>query len=129
MRSARDEPGTPREALERAEYVVTADIGPRMGTAAGGAVYSVSTLGLPVLKGDEVGHTELGVVVAPVPCPAGAGCGCAEGRPGADPLAGLRRAVLFLRWDDTTGYWHTLTPGVLPPLGPQGSLPGHWPSG
>lgn len=127
MSAPRDRARSPREALRHAEYVVTADVGRRSGTVAGAHVYQVSTVGLPVLKGEEVGHRELSVVVTPEPCPAGdcspGGAGC----PHIDPVAGLGRAVFFLRWDDDIGYWRTLTPGVLPLTGAGDTLPGRWP--
>ncbi|MEU5401888.1 hypothetical protein ABZ348_21615 [Streptomyces sp. NPDC005963] len=115
---------SPGEALERAEYVVTADIGPYAETVADARVYSVSTVGLPVLKGDETGHRALRVTVAPERGP--------DGVP-VDPLRGVRRAVLFLVRDEHDGGWRTLAPGVLVVTGAgaltgdNGPLPEHWP--
>ncbi|WP_329023501.1 hypothetical protein [Streptomyces sp. NBC_00690] len=118
MSSEHAPPGGPREALEWAEYVVTAEIGPPVDTVAGVPVHTVSTVGLPVLKGDETGHLGLRVAVTPAPGP--------DGAP-VDPLVGVRRAVLFLVRDERGGHWRTLVPGVLPVTDDGGSLPDHWP--
>jgi hypothetical protein len=117
----------PRAALESARYVVTADIGERVGTAdfAGvtGNVYSVSTVGLRVWKGDDVGVPDLRVLSTPATDGPAA-------YPRGDPLSpGLRR-ILFLTRDAEDGMWRTLSVSrsTLPDV-PDATLPEHWPPG
>ncbi|WP_030853773.1 hypothetical protein [Streptomyces sp. NRRL F-4474] len=118
---------TPREALEAADYVITADITKRVGDEAifgtAAHAYSVSTKGLPVLKGEDVGHTDLKVISAPQKCSGG------DPYPDGDPLREGRRVILFLTREDPKGPWRTITPdhGVLPADGGS-SLPDRWPS-
>jgi len=120
------EPGTgPRAALEEAQYVVTADIGEKVGTAdfqgVAGNVYSVSTVGRRVWKGDDVGLPDLRVLSTPA-------TDGPEAYPRGDPFSpGLRR-ILFLTRDTDDGMWRTLSVsrGTLPDV-PGDTLPEHWP--
>ncbi|MFF5478436.1 hypothetical protein ACFY5C_14020 [Streptomyces sp. NPDC012935] len=117
---------TPKDALEQADYVVTADVVKRVGneTVFGteAHVYSVSTDGLPVLKGDDVGHTDLKVISTPQRCSGG------DPYPDGDPLSEKKRVILFLTQEDSKGHWRTITPdqGVLPTSGSDGTLPEDW---
>ncbi|MEU6313090.1 hypothetical protein [Streptomyces sp. NPDC047014] len=120
---------TPQEALEGADYVVTADVTERVGDEAvfgtEAHVYAVSTEGLPVLKGDDIGYTDLKVISTPQKCAGG------DPYPGGDPLHEGRRVILFLTREDPKGTWRTITPehGVLPAdSGGGSSLPSRWPS-
>jgi hypothetical protein len=118
---------TPRDALEQADWVVTADVGKEVGSetvyGAEARVYSVRTMGLPLYKGDAVGHEDLKVISTPQKCSAG------DPYPEGDPLLGQKRVILFLTRHGTEGLWRTLTPtqGVLPATG-DATLPDRWPT-
>ncbi|MFM9455617.1 hypothetical protein ACSCB1_38165 [Streptomyces europaeiscabiei] len=118
---------TPREALEQADWVVTADVGREVGSetvnGAEAHVYSVRTMGLPLYKGDAVGHENLKVISTPQKCSAG------DPYPEGDPLLDQKRAILFLTREGTEGLWRTITPtqGVLPATG-DAKFPDRWPT-
>ncbi|WP_405954924.1 hypothetical protein [Streptomyces phaeochromogenes] len=118
---------TPEEALEQADYVITADIVKRVGNETvfdtEAHAYSVSTKGLPVLKGDDLGHTDLKVISTPQQCSGG------DAYPDGDPLSEKQRVILFLTREGSEGLWRTITPehGVLPASGSD-TLPENWPA-
>lgn len=119
---------TPQDALENADYVITADVTEKVGNetlfGAEAHTYSVSTEGLPVLKGDDLGHTDLKVISTPQRCSGG------DPYPDGDPLRERQRVILFLTRDDPKGPWRTITPehGVLPADSGSKGLPDRWPS-
>ncbi|WP_314254240.1 hypothetical protein [Streptomyces sp. DSM 40907] len=118
----------PQEALKDADYVVTADVTERVGNEAvfgtEAHAYSVSIKGLPVLKGDDIGYSNLKVISTPQKCSGG------DPYPDGDPLREGQRVILFLTREDPKGTWRTITPdhGVLPVGSSSDSLPGRWPS-
>ena len=118
---------TPSEALEQADWVVTADVAQVVGSetiyGTEAHVYSVRTVGLPLFKGDAVGHENLKIISTPQKCPAG------DPYPEGDPLLDQKRVILFLTREGTEGTWRTITPkqGVLPATGGT-SLPDRWPT-
>ncbi|GAB7109241.1 hypothetical protein JCM4814A_75550 [Streptomyces phaeofaciens JCM 4814] len=118
---------SPSKALEQADWVVTADVVKAVGSekvhGTEAHVYSVRTMGLPLFKGDAVGHEDLKVVSTPQKCAAG------DPYPEGDPLRDQKQVILFLTRDGADDMWRTISPtqGVLPATGDAG-LPDRWPT-
>ncbi|MDR7274722.1 hypothetical protein [Catenuloplanes atrovinosus] len=119
-------PETPADALEAAQFVITADIGRKVGTAdfhgVAGNVYSVSNVGLRGWKGDDEGFADLRVLSTPAINPS-------EPYPTGDPLTRADRLILFLTRDKADEMWRTLSVehGTLPAIDGE-VLPSNWPA-
>ena len=116
---------SPAAAFEAAQYVVTADIKKKVGTAdfqgVTGNVYSVSTTGLRVWKGDDVGLPDLRVLSTPA-------TDGPEAYPQGDPLGPDLRRILFLTRDSNDGMWRTLSAvRATLPATTGDTLPESWP--
>lgn len=116
---------TPADALNDAQYVVAASIGQQVETSSvhgkSANAYTVSTDGLPVFKGEDIGFKDLRVISTPQ-------CGSGDAYPNGDPLEDTQGTIiLFLTRDTTDENWRTLTPEQGSVALTDDVLPQEWP--